>query len=316
LENSEKRNMKNPPIIAVTLGSNGFHLFEVGEDQGKLETKNHLYENVQAESYLDGEAMFSDDGIAAIMGALRKFGNHVMLNPGCATAAIATGSFRRGKNADVVIEAASQELGIPIRVLSGQDESLLCYLGIASRAGFAEHNRLVMDVGGGSTELMIARENVLERFFSLDIGCVSLTRMAFGVGEIKKSHFEDAMEIARECFKPISRQLTESGWDEVMGCGGTVSSLYSVLQVQRMAGRFITGAGLSRFENAVVEKGSALPLCEAIVQSDRSRVLPAGVCILSALFDVLGIEKLTPVFSSVGQGLVVQIIQQQKRMAK
>lgn len=307
--------MQTSPIIAVTLGSNGFHLFEVAEDQGKLETINHLYENVQAESYLDDEAMFSDEGVSEILSALRKFGNHVMLNPGCA-AAIATGSFRRAKNADVVIESAGQELGIPIRVLSGQDESLLCYLGIASSTGFAEHNRLVMDIGGGSTELMIARKNVLERFFSLDIGCVSLTRKAFGAGEIKEAHFQDAVEIARKCFQPVSRQLGDLGWNEVMGCGGTVSSLYAVLQVQRMAGRFITGAGLSRFENAVIEKGSAFPLCKAIVPSDRSRVLPAGVSILSALFEVLKIERLTPVFSSVGQGLIVKIIQEQKRMVK
>ena len=308
--------MQNLPIIAVTLGSNGFHLFEMAEDQGKLETKNHLYENVQAESYLDDEAMFSDEGISAILSALRKFGNHVMLNPGCATAAIATGSFRRAKNAVTVIEAASQELGLPIKVLSGRDESLFCYLGIASSVGFADHNRLVLDVGGGSTELMIARKNVLEQFVSLDVGCVSLTRKAFGSGEIKESHFEDAVEIASDYFRPVARQLMNSGWDEAMGCGGTVSSLYAVLQRQRMAGRFITDAGLTRFENAVVEKGSALPLCEAVVQTDRSRVLPAGVCILSALFNVLGIEKLAPVFSSVGQGLVVQIIQEQRRMAK
>ena len=190
---------------------------------------------------------------------------------------------------------------------------MLCYMGIASSTGFAEHNRLVLDVGGGSTELMIARENVLEQFFSLDVGCVSLTRKAFGSEDIRETHFQDAIQIASEYFEPVSKQLIDSGWDEVMGCGGTVSSLYAVLHAQRMIGRFITSAGLTRFENAVVEKGSALALCQATVPSNRARVLPAGVCILFALFEVLGIDKLTPVFSSVGQGLLVKMIQEQKR---
>ena len=307
--------MKNSSIIAVTLGSNGFHLFEVAEEQGKLETKIHLYENVQAEAYLDDKVMFTKEGISAMLGVLRRFGNHVMCNPGCA-AAIATGSFRRAANADEVIDLASQELGIPISVLSGQDESLLCYQGIASSAGFAAHNRLVMDIGGGSTELVIARNNLLEQYFSLDIGCVSLTKKAFGAGVINEAHFSDAVNIAGEYFEPVSRQLRDAGWEEVMGCGGSVSSLYAVLQVQRMAGRFITDASLSRFEDAVIEKGSALPLCKTIVPSGRSRILPAGASILSALFKTLQIEKLMPVFSSVGQGLVVKIIQQQRRLLK
>jgi exopolyphosphatase/guanosine-5'-triphosphate,3'-diphosphate pyrophosphatase len=303
--------MQNRPVVAVTLGSNGFHLLEVANVNGKLQSTQHLYENVQAESFLDESLTLTDEGVASILQAVKGFGEYLDNNSDTDVAAIATGTFRRAKNADTVIHAISEILGCPVKVLSGQDESLMCYTGIASASGFADYNRLVMDIGGGSTELMIAKKNTLIEFCSLDIGCVSLTKQAFASSTIQAENFESAVGYVKEVVSEHKPRFEALGWEEVMGCGGTTSSLFSVMQAKRMAGRFITNTSLDRFQNSVVESGSALPLCEEIVQAKRSLQLTAGMAIMKGIFEALGIEKLAPVFSSVGQGVVLQLIQQQ-----
>jgi exopolyphosphatase/guanosine-5'-triphosphate,3'-diphosphate pyrophosphatase len=188
------------------------------------------------------------------------------------------------------------------------DESRLCYTGIASAEGFVDHNRLVIDVGGASTELMIARQNELISFFSLDIGCVSLTNLGFMKEQIEESHFSDAIALVNKVIDPVAKPLKELGWSEVMGCGGTVSSLFTFLHRRRMTATALSASSLERFKTAVLEQqGSSLPLTQLEVGADRARLLPAGATLLMGIFQKLGIEKLKPVFSSVSQGLLVEL---------
>ncbi len=305
--------MSLQPVVAVTLGSNGFHLIEVCETDGRLETTRHLYENVQAESWLGEDMRLGEEGIDAIISAVERFGDYLRANPGSLVGAIATGTFRRALNAQSVLEQAGNILGARVQVLSGRDESLLCYIGIASSAGLVDHNRLVIDVGGGSTEIMVAKQSRLLEYASIDIGCVSLTRIAFHDDVMNESHFDQARTAAREAFSPVVRKFQDHGWDEVMGCGGTVSSLFTVLQAKRMGGRFITPAGLERFRNAVNESGSSSTLCAGVVPDERSKLLPAGSVVLDAIFMELGVEKLAPVFSSVAHGLLVELMKHPSR---
>ncbi len=299
------------PVVAVTLGSNGFHLIELSEVDGKMKTTQHLYENVQAESFLNQDMCLDEKGAEAIIAAAGRFGKYLQDNTGSQVAAIATGTFRRAQNARRVLEQAGERLGVTIQVLRGRDESLLCYIGIASSAGLADHNRMVIDVGGGSTEIMIAQKNRLLDFASIDIGCVSLTREHFDGGEMGQSRFEQALNFTRQSFSPLAQRFSDLGWEEVMGCGGTVSSLFSVLQARRMGGRFITAAGLERFRHSVSDAGSPFSLCEGVVTRERASLLPAGSVILDAIYQEFGIEKLTPVFSSVAQGLLVELMKRQ-----
>jgi exopolyphosphatase/guanosine-5'-triphosphate,3'-diphosphate pyrophosphatase len=160
---------------------------------------------------------------------------------------------------------------------------------------------------------MIAQRNMLIEFSSINIGCVSLTRQAFCNDPLNQQSFDHAAAIAEEIITPVAEKFSSRGWEEVMGCGGTVTSLFTVLRVNRMGGRFITAAGLERFRNAVNDTGSSLALCDGVAPEDRSKLLPAGAAILDAIFRSLKVEKLLPVFSSVGQGLLVELIKRQSR---
>ena len=210
------------PVIAITLGSNGFHLFDVRLEGQNLKTTQHLYDNVQAESYVGKDERISAQGMQNISESLANFANYIQANPGRVCGAVATGTFRRVRNGDEVLALARDTLGMDINVLSGQDEGLLCYMGIASALGFVPHNRLVIDVGGGSTEIMVATQNRLVRFASLDIGCVSLTREYFSTGTLEERNFSAATQQVCEIVDSVSTGFLSQGWEEVLGCGGSV----------------------------------------------------------------------------------------------
>jgi len=299
------------PVIAVTLGSNGFHLFDMRLEGQALQTTRHLYDNVQAESFVEKDGNISAEGMRVIAASLAKFSNYIQSNPGRVCGAIATGTFRRARNAEDVMTLAGNALGMEINRLSGQEEGLLCYMGIASSLGFVSHSRLVIDVGGGSTELMIVNQNQLIRFASLDVGCVSLTRRFFSTETLEDEHFSGATRQVREIVNAVAPGFLSQGWEEVLGCGGSVSSLFSVLQRNRMGGRSITLAGLGRFREAVVESGNPDNISLVAVPRERSRLLPAGASILDGIYQCLDVERMTPAFTSVGQGLIVSLFQKQ-----
>jgi exopolyphosphatase/guanosine-5'-triphosphate,3'-diphosphate pyrophosphatase len=244
---------------------------------------------------------------------LGRFARYLKENPSARVAAIATGSFRKAGNTESFINAAGNKLGCRIQVLSGQDESLLCYMGIASAVGFSDQNRLVIDIGGGSTELIIAKKNEIIQYCSIDIGCVSLTRDLLGDKKIGRQNLEQAVQVVINTISPFTKRFMELGWHEVLGCGGTVSSLFAILQARRMGGRFITTAGLDRFTSKIFETGSATETAGSIVPADRIRLLPAGAAVLMGIYRQLEIEKIQPVFSSVNQGLLVELARQQQR---
>lgn len=300
-------------MIAITLGSNGFHLIEIAEIQGELKTTHHLYESVQAESYIDQGQKFSEAGADKIIQSLIGFSAYLQDNPTRYCAVIATGSFRRAKNTEMLTEKIKGLLGVTVQVISAEQEGLLCYLGIASSRGFADHNRLVIDVGGGSTELMIAKKNSLTTFCSLDIGCVSLSRLAFSGEVVMDQGFEKAIAITSAYIEPYKDQFIAQGWDEVLGCGGTVSGLFSVLQNKRMCARSITLASLGRFRDGVTDSSSAIDFCDQIVPEQRALTLCAGMSIIQSVLTIFQTDRLLPCFTSVGQGLLVQLIQQQNR---
>lgn len=296
---------------AISLGSNGFHLLSAVRAGNTIDLKNHLHENIQTESFIESNGEISQIGIDRILATLGNFAEHLKQKPSEKVAAIATGTFRKATNSESIIIQAVSQLGYPIKILSGQDESLLCYMGIASAVGLSNENRLVIDIGGASTEIMIANQNRLIQFCSLDVGCVSLTNNVFANDLINDQNFGEAINIATSVIQPQEELFTQLGWSEVMACGGTVSGLFSVLQAKRMAGRFITQAALERFTFVVFESGSANALADSVVTPNRADLLPAGVAILQAIYNQLGIDKLTPVFSSVGQGLLVGLLKDQ-----
>ena len=295
-------------VVAITLGSNGFHLVEMQSAGGRIEPGEHLYDAVQAESFVDHEDRISEAGRQRILAALASFRAFLDRNPGAPVSAIATGTFRRTANGAEVATEAAEVLGVPVQVLGGQDESLLSYIGMASQVGLSPDNRLVLDIGGGSTELIIARDNQLLEYVSLDLGCVSLTQRFFE-HEFTADAFTRTREHCAAILDRETRKLAALGWTETLACGGSISALFSVMQQRRLCGRFITPASLERFRERVVADGDPYTLCDGISPRSRSRTLPSAVGLIGAIIDTLGVEKIAPVFSSVVQGLIIRMLQ-------
>ena len=316
----------NNRVIGITLGSNGFHLHDVelqqqikGQEkpqekpqeknqEQELTTHEHLYQAVQAQSYVNESGEISAKGIGHILIALENFAEYLKKHPDLKAGGIATGTFRQAKNSEDMMRLIDETLGFPVKLLSGQDESMLCYLGIASSEGFVNHNRLVIDIGGGSTELILAKQNQMIHFTSLDTGCVSLSERASITDTASQKEFDQAVIIAKQDIASETDKFKQLGWQEVMACGGTVSSLFALFQRNRYCGRFFTPASLQRFQAGLVESDSVTHLGGADLPIQRARVLPGGAALLLAIIETLEIEKVQPVFSSVGQGLIIQLL--------
>ena len=294
-------------IVVVTLGSNGFHLISMTRKGDSLVPGDHLYRNVSIQSFVNEQGYINEKGIESVRDALSEFGKYLTLHPPTISGAIATGTFRYSKNGLTVVTGTEEILGMPIKVLSGEEEGLLCYLGIASTEGLAAHNRLVIDIGGASTEIMIARGNSLIEFYSLELGCVSLTEKMFTGSTLSRQLVNEADQYVDQKLTTMIDSLVDTGWVEAFGCGGTMSSMYSILRSRRMTGISVSDKSLDRFWDAVWAEGSVEAVSRGAVTGERTRLLPAGVVILQRIMHNLGIEKIKPVFSSVGQGLIVKL---------
>jgi exopolyphosphatase / guanosine-5'-triphosphate,3'-diphosphate pyrophosphatase len=297
------------PIISISLGSNGFHLVGTIIDGQKLKRVSSLGRTVQIESFMDASGCISEEGIQRMLQVLEEYSSYLRSHPTSIVGAIATGTFRRARNRDEVIERANAGLGHSIQVLSGIDEGLLCYQGIAAVMGLSDENRLVIDIGGGSTEIMIAQSNRLSVFESLDIGCVSVTQQVFNSVNITQDNIDAATLQVDHYLCAVFDKFLQHNWHDVVFCGGSATALYSVLSTNRLCGRFLTKASTDRFFHHVLESGSADKICGSIVPADRTRLLPAGALMMQRLFDGLNIEKATAVASSATQGLTVSLAQ-------
>jgi len=282
-------------LAAVDLGSNSFRLM-IGRvspevDGDRIEPFDSLKRTVRLAAGLRDDG--SLDAAAQTRGieALARFGERIGSFAPDAVRAVATNTLRVARNAEHFLATAEAALGFPIEVISGHEEARLIYLGAAHALPRDNRPRLVVDIGGGSTECIIGTDHEPRVLESASVGCVALTQRFFPDGGVTRKDFDKALDTARALFEELAHPFREHGWDYAVGTSGSAKALVQI-------GRAHFGAAsldrevLERILAALLEAGHADQLELEGLRPDRRPVLAGGLAVMMAAFDEFGIESL------------------------
>jgi len=303
---------RHDTLAAVDLGSNSFHL-QIGRVvDGQIYPLDAVREVVRLGGGLTAEKRIDRATQAKALDALAKFAERLRGFPRPAVRAVGTNALRVAKNAPQFLREARQALGFPIEVISGREEARLIFLGVAHAmpAAGAETatRRLVLDVGGGSTEFIIGAGFEPQLTESLYMGCVSYSLKYFPGGGIDKSRMKAAEFAARQELSSIARAYREAGWQEAVASSGTARSIESILRENGFAEEGITREGLDKLRSLLIKSERADVDEIAGLRPNRAPVLPGGVAIMGAAFDELGIESVKVSDGALRHGVLYDLL--------
>src|SRR5881394_3679877 len=300
-------------LAAVDLGSNSFHL-EIGRVVDRqIYPLDAVREVVRLGGGLTAEKRIDRARQALALEALARFAERLRGFPRAAVRAVGTNALRVAKNSPQFLREARAALGFPIEVISGREEARLIYLGVAHSmpvvtAGSAVKRRLVVDVGGGSTEFIIGTGLEPELTESLYMGCVSYSLKYFPDGKIDKQRLKAAEFAARQELSSLKKQYRETGWEEAIGSSGTARSIETILRENEFAEEGINREGLEKLRSLLIKSEKADPDRIPGLRPNRAPVLPGGVAILGAVFDELGVDQMRVSDGALRHGVLYDLL--------
>ncbi len=295
-------------LAAVDLGSNSFHLLVGRIVDGQIYPLDTLREQVQLGAGLTQDKRLDRASQSRALEALARFRERLRGLPRDAVRAVGTNALRVARNAPQFLREARETLGFPIEVIAGREEARLIYLGVAQAMPPAENRRLVVDVGGGSTELIVGQGLRPRLMESLYMGCVSSSLRYFPDGRIDKSAMKSAVLEARQELAAITRNYRRYGWQEAVGSSGTVRSIETILIANGYAEDGITRDGLRQMRDLLLKAGRADPDRIAGLKPGRAAVLPGGFAVLYAVFEELDIERMTVSEAALRHGVLYDLL--------
>src|SRR5881394_236587 len=295
-------------LAAVDLGSNSFHL-EIGRVVDRqIYPLDAVREVVRLGGGLTAEKRIDRATQASALEALAKFAERLRGFPRQAVRAVGTNALRIAKNSPQFLREARSVLGFPIEVISGRAEARLIYLGVSHSLPASAAKRLVVDIGGGSTELIIGTGVEPQLTESLYMGCLSYSLKYFPDGKIDKSRMKAAELAARQELAGITRAYRAAGWEEAVGSSGTARSIENILRENDFAAEGLTREGLERLRAVLIKHEKADPDKISGLRPNRAPVLPGGVAIMSAVFDELGVETMKVSDGALRHGVLYDLL--------
>lgn len=285
-------------LAAVDLGSNSFRLIvgrlEETAAGHQIQPIDALREPVRLGAGLTADKILDEPAQQRGLSALERFGERLRDFHPDRVRAVATNTLRVAKNAPDFLARAREALGFPIEVIAGREEARLIYAGAAHTVPPTGGKRLVVDIGGGSTEFIIGEGYEPLLMESLYIGCVSHSRMFFANGEVDDYAMRQAVLAARRDIEIIAGNYKEMGWEQSIGSSGTARALAELIEENGFndhgVSHGITRSGLDKLRRALVKGGGAQNSKLTGLKADRVPVLPGGLSIMIAVFDELGID--------------------------
>ena len=299
---------KHETLAAVDLGSNSFHL-QIGRVvDGQIYPLDSVREVVRLGGGLTADKRIDRATQAKALEALAKFAERLRGFRRGAVRVVGTNALRVAKNSPQFLREARQVLGFPIEVISGREEARLIYLGVAHSLPASAARRLVVDVGGGSTEFIIGTGLEPKLTESLYMGCVSYSLRYFPEGRVDKARMKAAETAARQELSGIAQAYRGEGWQEAVGSSGTARSLENLLRENGLATEGLTREGLDRLRSLLLKAEKADPQRIPGLRPNRAPVLPGGLAIMTAVFDTLGIEAMRVSDGALRHGVLYDLL--------
>jgi exopolyphosphatase / guanosine-5'-triphosphate,3'-diphosphate pyrophosphatase len=295
---------------AIDLGSNSFHLVVADVTEGRVQVIDRMKEMVRLADGLDDKNNLSDEAINNTIQCLERFNQRVQEIPQENIRAVGTNTLRQAKNSRTFLSKVNQALGRRVEIISGREEARLIYLGVVHTIFSEDEQRLVIDIGGGSTELIIGRGFIAKLMESQYMGCVNMSKRFFKDGEITLKGMRKATIAARQELEHIEVRYKKAGWDSVLGSSGTIISIRDVINAQGW-GDTITSKALSKLRKDLVQRGHIKKIDYEGLGSARVPVFPGGVAILSAVFESLEIQEMNISEGALREGILYDMIGRQ-----
>jgi exopolyphosphatase/guanosine-5'-triphosphate,3'-diphosphate pyrophosphatase len=220
--------------------------------------------------------------------------------------AVATQTLREARNRDAFLARARGALGLPIEVISGREEARLIYAGVA-RLQPSDHPRLVVDIGGRSTEMILGRGKRPHRAESFQVGSVSLSMKYFADGRFTESAFRRAQIAAGAELEEALEPFAPMHWQEALGSSGTVGAVSQLLAASGVTDGRVTPDGLRWLMEQCLQAGHVDKLALPGLKEDRRAVIAGGLAILYTLSAHFGIEELAPARGALRQGVIFDL---------
>ncbi|WP_022955142.1 exopolyphosphatase [Perlucidibaca piscinae] len=296
-------------LAAVDLGSNSFHLAIARLDHGVIRLTDSQSEKVQLAAGLDADDNLSEAAMQRGLACLGRFGQQLAGVEPRRLRIVATNALRVARNAKDFVRRAEAVLNHPIEIIAGREEARLIYIGVSQTLA-GDGKRLVIDIGGGSTEFIIGEQHQPLLTESLHMGCVSYTQRHFPDGQISSKAFARAMTAAQQELAAIAADYRQTGWDSAVGSSGTIKAVRHVVQQLGWAsteGR-ITADSMRRLRDLLLQHKDVRDISIPGLKDDRRLLMPAGIALVCAIFESLGLDELDYSDGALREGVLHDLV--------
>ena len=300
-----------PLYAAIDLGSNSFHMLVVRHIDGSVQTMARIKRKVRLAAGLNENNVLSQEAMQRGWDCLSLFAERLQDIPRENIRIVGTATQRTATNVDRFLAKANQILGYDIDVICGDEEAATIYKGVAHTSG-GSGRRLVVDIGGASTELIIGEGFETKALTSLKMGCVTWLDRHFKDRQLNITNFNQAINAAKETLQPILAQYTVLGWDVCVGASGTVQALQEIMLAQGMD-EVITHSKLKRLQKQAMLADYLEELDIEGLTLERALVFPSGLSILIAIFELLDIDSMILAGGALREGLVYEMVKELKQ---
>ena len=293
---------------AIDLGSNSFHMLVAEPEGDSIRIVDSHRVPVRLGSGLDKYKRITEETELRALAAIGQFSQRLRGIPPQNIRIVGTNTLRRARNNSRFLNKSLELIGKPIEVISGREEARLIYSAVAHGLPEPDKQRLVIDIGGGSTELIMGTGYQPELMESVNMGCVSYSQRFFSDETISAAHFKAAILEAQLELQPVESAYLSKEWDEVIGCSGTIKAASRMLAEQGLTDGLVTRQALRKLQKAIIRAGSVAALKPQSISKDRMPVFASGIAILFAIMKTLDFESLQASQVALREGLIFELI--------
>lgn len=291
-------------FAAVDLGSNSFRL-HIGQHDGEsIRIIKSARDPIRLAAGLDEQGFLTPQAMQSAVDTLSRFSEILAAYPLHAVRVVATNTLRIARNAAELLPAAEKAIGYPIEIISGEEEGRLIYMGVASAVALSGERRFVLDIGGGSTELILGRGQDIERVESFSIGTVRHSQTFFPDGQIDAAAFDAAILSARSHFEDAAPPYHPKNWSVAYGSSGTLRAIAEVIAKNKLGDGQLTMLSLNALKVRLIQFGHIDQINLAGLKAERAVVLVGGLAILIGVIQELGITSMRQIEAGLRMGVL------------
>jgi len=295
-------------VAAVDLGSNSFHMIVARIADGHMQIVDRLKEPVRLGEGLTEDRRLLPEVAERALACLGRFGQRLREFPLGSVQAVGTNTLRQLRPATEFVERAEAVLGHPIDIIAGREEARLIYLGVAHGLAAGPARRLVVDIGGGSTELIVGQDFTAQLRESLHMGCVNMSLRHFADGKVSAKTMDKAQLAGAIELRPVRETFRHADWQTAVGSSGTIKAIAAVVQAEGWSEDGISAAALKRLREALISAGRVSSLDLKGLPDERKPVFAGGVAVLCAVFQTLDIAHMQVSDYALREGLVYEMM--------